>query len=58
MTYLRQWRFEVARSWLRETDYTLAEIAEALGYESEASFSRAFKKATGHTPGGVRRDNT
>jgi AraC-like DNA-binding protein len=54
MTYLRQWRFEVARSWLRESDHTLAEIAEALGYESEASFSRAFKKATGQTPGNAR----
>lgn len=58
MTYLRQWRFEVARNWLRETDHSLAEIAEQLGYESEASFSRAFKKATGQTPGSVRRENT
>jgi len=56
MTYLRQWRFEVARNWLRDTDQTLAEIAEQLGYESEASFSRAFKKATGQTPGSVRRE--
>ncbi|MEM1086071.1 MAG: AraC family transcriptional regulator [Verrucomicrobiota bacterium] len=56
MTYLRQWRFEVARNWLRDTDQTLAEIAEQLGYESEASFSRAFKKATGQTPGSVRRN--
>ncbi|MDF1737891.1 MAG: AraC family transcriptional regulator [Verrucomicrobiales bacterium] len=56
MTYLRQWRFEVARNWLRDTDQTLAEIAEQVGYESEASFSRAFKKATGQTPGSVRRE--
>ncbi|MEM9282737.1 MAG: AraC family transcriptional regulator [Verrucomicrobiota bacterium] len=56
MTYLRQWRFEVARNWLRDTDQTLAEIAEQLGYESEASFSRAFKKATDQTPGSVRRE--
>ena len=56
MTYLRQWRFEVAQNWLRDTDQTLAEIAEQLGYESEASFSRAFKKATGRTPGSVRRE--
>ena len=56
MTYLRQWRFEVARNWLRDTDQTLADIAEQLGYESEASFSRAFKKATGQTPGSVRRE--
>jgi AraC-like DNA-binding protein len=56
MTYLRQWRFEVARNWLLDTDQTLAEIAGQLGYESEASFSRAFKKATGQTPGSVRRE--
>ena len=56
MSYLRQWRFEVARNRLRDTDQTLAEIAEDLGYESEASFSRAFKKATGQTPGSVRRE--
>lgn len=58
MNYVRQWRFEVARNWLRDTDQTLAEIAEQLGYESEASFSRAFKKATGQTPGSVRREAT
>lgn len=56
ITYLRQWRFEVARNWLRDTDQALAEIAGKLGYESEASFSRAFKKATGQTPGSVRRE--
>lgn len=55
MSYLRQWRFEIARNWLRDTDQTLAEIAERLGYESEASFSRAFTKATGQRPGSVRR---
>ncbi|MEM6277859.1 MAG: AraC family transcriptional regulator [Verrucomicrobiota bacterium] len=55
MSYLRQWRFEVARNWLRDTDQSMGEIAEQLGYESEASFSRAFKKATGQTPGSVRR---
>jgi AraC-like DNA-binding protein len=54
MTYLRQWRFEVARNWLQKTDQTIATIAEQLGYESEASFSRAFKKATGQTPGSLR----
>lgn len=58
MSYLRKWRFEVALNWLRDTDQSLAEIAEQLGYESEASFSRAFKKATGRTPGSVRRESS
>lgn len=55
MQYLRQWRFQVASNWLRETDIPLAEIAEKLSYESEASFNRSFKKFTGRTPGAVRR---
>lgn len=58
MSYLRKWRFEVALNWLRDTDQSLAEIADQLGYESEASFSRAFKKATGKTPGSVRRQSS
>ncbi|MDF1812441.1 MAG: helix-turn-helix transcriptional regulator [Verrucomicrobiales bacterium] len=56
MSYLRQWRFEVARNWLRDTDQTIAEIAGQLGYESEARFSRAFKKSTGQTSGSVMRE--
>lgn len=55
MQYVRKWRFQVAQAWLRETDMTMAEIAEKLSYESEASFNRSFKKFTGHTPGTMRR---
>lgn len=55
MQYVRKWRFQIAEGWLRETDMSVAEIAEKLDYESEASFSRAFKKYSGTTPGKVRR---
>lgn len=55
MHYVRKWRFQVAEGWLRDTDMPLAEIAEKLDYESEASFNRAFKKFTGSTPGLTRR---
>ena len=55
MQYVRKWRFQVAEGWLIDTDMSLAEIAEKLDYESEASFNRAFKKFTGRTPGAVRR---
>lgn len=58
MNYLRRWRFELARNWLCDTKETHAEIAEKLGYESAASFSRAFKKATGQSPGSVRRESS
>jgi AraC-like DNA-binding protein len=35
----------------------LAQIADSVGYESEAAFSRAFKKAFGTAPGTWRRQN-
>lgn len=55
--YLRQWRFRIAENWLCDTEMSIAEIAEQLSYESEASFNRAFKKFTGRTPGATRRQS-
>lgn len=55
MHYVRQWRMEVAVTWLKETDATVGELAEKLGYQSEAAFNRAFKTFMGVTPGSVRR---
>ena len=56
MQYVTRWRMLLARSWLHEGDPTLAELAHRLGYGSEAAFCRAFKRATGHSPGQVRRE--
>lgn len=53
--YVRQWRFRLARDWLRDTDMSIAEIADELGYNSEAAFNRAYKQFTGQPPGAVRR---
>lgn len=39
----------------RETDSSLAELANSLGYNSEATFSRAFKRIRGVAPGAARR---
>lgn len=55
MAYLRGWRFELAVDWLEDGTLTLADIAERLGYQSEAAFNRAFKQHVGRTPGAVRR---
>ena len=55
MHYLASWRMQVAMRKLRHTTGSLAQIAEAIGYESEAAFSRAFKKAVGTAPGAWRR---
>lgn len=48
--YLTAWRMELAAARLLETDDGMAEIASDVGYESEASFSRAFKRLVGEAP--------
>jgi AraC-like DNA-binding protein len=53
--YVARWRMQVARQTLRSTVASLAQIADMVGYESEAAFSRAFKKAVGTSPGSWRR---
>jgi AraC-like DNA-binding protein len=55
MHYLANWRMQVAAQELRDTSASLAEVARTVGYESEAAFSRAFKKAFGTAPATWRR---
>jgi AraC-like DNA-binding protein len=55
MHYVTRWRMHAAVTWLREDDATLGELALRLGYQSEAAFSRAFKRFIGLSPGAVRR---
>ena len=55
MSYLTRWRMLLAGQKLRESSDTLAQVAAAVGYESEFSFSRAFARETGVTPGAWRR---
>ena len=54
MQYLAQWRMQVASRLLRETDAKLLDVALGVGYESEAAFSRAFKRTLGVAPGAWR----
>jgi len=58
MHYLASWRMEVATQKLRNTSASLAQVAETVGYSSEAAFSRAFKKAFGTAPATWRRSNS
>jgi AraC-like DNA-binding protein len=55
MRYVTRWKMNTALMWLREDDAPLAELASRLGYESEAAFSRAFKRCIGQSPGATRR---
>jgi AraC-like DNA-binding protein len=55
MTYLTRWRLDVAAQRLRSTNATLAQIANEVGYEAEAAFFRAFKKAFDVAPATWRR---
>lgn len=54
MQYLTNWRMQVAANLLEQRNDKVASIATAAGYDSEAAFSRAFKKATGLAPGAWR----
>ena len=55
MHYLTHWRMQVAAQKLRDTSASLAQVADLVGYESEAAFSRAFKKNFGTAPATWRR---
>ena len=55
MQYLTQWRMQLATRLLAEPGpRKVAAVAEAVGYESEAAFSRAFKRCVGIPPAAWR----
>jgi AraC-like DNA-binding protein len=51
MDYVVCWRIQLAADRLRNGSSGIAAIAADVGYESEAAFSRAFKRVTGISPG-------
>ena len=55
MHYVARWRMHVAMTSLKEGGASLGELAPRLGYQSEAAFSRAFKRFNGVPPGVARR---
>jgi AraC family transcriptional regulator, alkane utilization regulator len=52
--YLARLRMQLAAERLRTTRQSLGQVAEAVGYESEAAFSRAFRRIVGVSPGAWR----
>ena len=55
LTYLSRWRLETAAGLLQDGPLSLGEIASRVGYESEAAFSKAFRRRFGVPPGAYRR---
>ncbi len=54
LSYLTRWRMDTAARMLRESEHVIWAIARDVGYETEASFSKAFRKARGLPPGQYR----
>ncbi|MBI3506984.1 MAG: AraC family transcriptional regulator [Proteobacteria bacterium] len=50
MQYLTLWRMQLASGMLADGDASVARIGTSVGYDSEAAFSRAFKRAVGDSP--------
>jgi AraC-like DNA-binding protein len=55
MGYLARVRLGHAAGYLSATDMTLRQVARLVGYENEASLSKAFRRAFGRAPGEYRR---
>jgi AraC-like DNA-binding protein len=54
--YLTRWRMQLAHNALKAEGATVAELAQRLGYRSEAAFARAFKRVLGMPPGAVKKE--
>ena len=55
--YVAKLKMFQARRWIAQEGMRVAVAAERLGYDSEASFSRAFKRILGHTPSASRAEH-
>ncbi|WP_211746185.1 AraC family transcriptional regulator [Paenibacillus sp. Marseille-Q4541] len=53
--YVMNYRLEVARNWLVDTDMTIKDIAERLRYQNSQNFIRSFRKKEHITPGAYRK---
>ena len=52
LEYLTEWRMQKAMHFLEQRDKKLVDVARLVGYESDAAFSKAFKRVVGINPGG------
>ena len=56
MRYCGRWRMRMAANMLRDGRHNTANVAYAVGFNSEAAFNRAFKREFGSPPARYRRD--
>lgn len=54
LTYLTKWRMKLAASYLKDNQMSVRDIAELVGYESQASFTNAFKRRFAISPSEYR----
>ena len=50
LEYVTEWRMQKAMQLLEQRDKKLIDVARSVGYESDAAFSKAFKRVSGPTP--------
>jgi len=55
LEYLTRWRMYKAGAMIRSNNKSFAEVASAIGYGSESSFSRVFRREMGEAPREYRR---
>jgi AraC-like DNA-binding protein len=51
LEYVTEWRMQKAMQLLQQRDRKLIDVARSVGYESDAGFSKAFKRVVGANPG-------
>jgi len=51
LEYVTEWRMQKAMQLLDQRDKKQVDVARLVGYESDAAFSKAFKRVVGHSPG-------
>lgn len=54
LRYVAELRMRLASQWIGNDGVPIERVAGSLGYASQAAFSRAFKRVTGHPPGAAR----
>ena len=57
MDYLTELRMDEAKKMLSETDMTVSEISEEVGFSDTSYFSKVFCKAVGKSPSSYRRNS-